>query len=164
MTETTVEIRQPNVSTYTLVAGTPASETDKHEPRTITRVTRNEGLVQMMSETGDGQFVAWGTCDRCKDHVSMCKCVGGPVEPDYIGRWRAERFTKQVIGRLNPDKKEPVDYDDRPLAHPITSRGPAKTLRVETTDVATAKPGEVNDALDKAFAAVQAAKEADDSE
>lgn len=146
----TLKERVPNPSTYTLVAGTPASETDKHEPRTYTRVTRNDGLVQMMSETGDGQFVAWGNCDRCKDHVSICKCIGGPVEPDYIGRWRAERFTKQVIGRLNPEKKQPVDSDDRPLPHPIVARGPVKTQPTNT---------KVNDALDKVTAVVLAAKE-----
>lgn len=152
MTETTVEIREPNTSTYTMVAGTPASETEKHEPRTFTRVTRNDGLVQMMSETGDGQFVAWGTCDRCKEHVSMCKCVGGPVEPDYIGRWRAERFVKQVIGRLNPTPKFVDDSDDRPLPHPITASGPRKTrIDAETS---------VSNALDKVAAAVHAAKAA----
>lgn len=32
----------------------------------------------------DGQVIEFGTCGRCKNHVSWCKCANGPQPPAWV--------------------------------------------------------------------------------
>jgi hypothetical protein len=139
----------PNISTYVTLEGTDPSVSEPHEARLLSRTTRNEGLVQMMSEIGDGLFCAWGSCARCHETVQQCKCAFGPQEPEYIRRWRDERFETSVQKRLS----DPVHEDDsfnRPL------RSPLDTRRTELKSVDSTK---IDNAMDEAMAAVKAAQE-----
>lgn len=76
----------------------------KHEPRTIEHeATDPDGNVSLslMTEIGDGTFVAWTDCRRCSKRFTLCACAEGPQEPDYIERWKAKRFDKSFDGRPN---------------------------------------------------------------
>lgn len=95
MTETTTPTNQ-----YTTTAGTEAKPYVAHEPRTIER--DNNGELYMMSEIGDGVFVQWSQCRKCNKRIGECKDIGGPVEPDYITRWRDARFNRELKERPDP--------------------------------------------------------------
>jgi hypothetical protein len=86
------------VTEYVTTAGTPAEPEVQHEPRTM---RRNEagGEIYMMTEIGDGVFVQWSQCATCAKHVGECGCPGGPKEPDYMTRWRTQRFTQSFADR-----------------------------------------------------------------
>lgn len=86
-------------ATYETISGTPPDAVEAHEPRTI-RQLRNNSLTQMMSEIDDCLFAAWAECRKCKKHVANCTCTGGPTEPEYITRWRQERFASGITNRL----------------------------------------------------------------
>lgn len=133
-------------STFETLDGTPPQVDAPHEARTL-RHTRNDGVITMMSEIADGQFVAWAYCARCHDGVMHCRCANGPVEPEFIGRWRTERFEPSVSDRLNPPEK---DLDARPLSSPIQTRALPSGKKAVTA------------AIDNAIDAVRAAKAARD--
>lgn len=93
--------------TYETVEGTEPHAHVEHEPRTIqhTATLDNDHDLSMMTEIGDGVFVAWSSCRKCGKRVYECRCVGGPVEPDYIKRWREARFDKELNQRPEPGWK-----------------------------------------------------------
>ena len=93
MTET--DIKPP---TYAPIAGTPADPEVQHEARTQHRVDP-DGTLHMMTEIGDGVFVQWSQCARCGKGITECKDAGGPVEPEYMQRWRTQRFAKSFAER-----------------------------------------------------------------
>lgn len=102
----------PNISTYTTVDGTEPNPDEQHEARTIKR-DRQEGSY-MMSEIGDGVFVQWSSCTRCKNQVEHCSCPEGPQEPAYMQRWRINRFTDSFKGRgVEPALPEVLRNRDR---------------------------------------------------
>lgn len=90
---------------YEVVAGTEPQSYVEHEPRTVVHsiVTSGDADVNMMSEIGDGTFVAWSTCRKCGKRVGACTCAGGPVEPEYITRWRHDRFAQELNTRPEPE-------------------------------------------------------------
>jgi len=144
----TADLNIPNVSTYETLEGTRPSMDEAHEPRLLARTTRNEGLVQMMSEIGDGLFCAWGSCARCHETVQQCKCAFGPQEPEYIRKWRDERFETSVQKRLSEPEPEDDSFS-RPLASPIR----------RTT---FSEPTKIDSGLDDVLAAVKAAQVEED--
>lgn len=95
-------------STYETVEGTEPVANGVHEPRTIQRViTPDERFdkdhdLHMMTEIGDGVFVQWSQCRKCTKSVYDCKCAGGPQEPEYMTRWRDDRFKKTLNERPDP--------------------------------------------------------------
>lgn len=88
-------------NTYETETGTEPRPHVTHEPRTIKheRTNSDDDTVNMMSEIGDGTFVAWGNCRKCRHRVAHCTCPSGPVEPEYITGWRGERFDKELSQR-----------------------------------------------------------------
>ena len=84
--------------TYEPVSGTPADPEVQHEARTQHRIDP-DGTLHMMTEIGDGVFVQWSQCARCGKHISECKDADGPVEPEYMQRWRTQRFAKSFAER-----------------------------------------------------------------
>lgn len=82
-------------SQYETTEGSEPHPEVKHEPRTIVR-SRNDGLVQMMTEIDDGVFVAWMKCSGCSKDVQDCTCKAGPQMPAYIEKWRDDRFDKSL--------------------------------------------------------------------
>lgn len=90
---------------YETTEGTPAVPHGTHQPRTVVRTntTGDEVSTYMMSEIGDGVFVQWSQCTACSKQVSACTCQDGPKEPDYIGRWRDQRFDRSLNARPEPD-------------------------------------------------------------
>lgn len=82
-------------SNYETIEGDEPHPEARHEARTIVR-SRNDGLVQMMTEIDDGVFVAWMKCDGCNKSVQDCGCKTGPKMPAYIERWRDDRFEKSL--------------------------------------------------------------------
>lgn len=101
---------ETNISTYETVDGTEPSIDEQHEARTVRR-DRQEGSY-MMSEIGDGVFVQWSDCRTCKQLVEACKCANGPTEPEYIHRWRINRFVDSFKGR-GTEPALPVALKDR---------------------------------------------------
>jgi hypothetical protein len=95
-------------STYETVEGTKPTTHGKHEPRVIQRVIIPDGKfddehdLHMMTEIGDGTFVAWSGCRRCGKRVYNCKCAEGPQEPPYMKKWRDQRFEKDLNTRPDP--------------------------------------------------------------
>ena len=87
--------------TYENVEGTEPDVDEQHQPRTTKHFDDGE-LVHMMTEIGDGTFVAWTECRACKKRVKDCTCPGGPVEPEYMMRWRDQRFTHSFERRHAP--------------------------------------------------------------
>ena len=87
--------------TYENVEGTEPDVDEQHQPRTTKHFDDGE-LVQMMTEIGDGTFVAWTDCRACKKRVKDCACPGGPVEPEYMMKWRDQRFTHSFTRRHAP--------------------------------------------------------------
>ncbi|NUS02053.1 MAG: hypothetical protein HOV97_05760 [Nonomuraea sp.] len=90
---------------YDAVAGTTPQPYAEHEPRTVVHrvVVDDKTDLSMMSEIGDGTFVAWSRCRKCNHQAPECKCATGPVEPDYIIRWRHDRFRKDLNSRPDPE-------------------------------------------------------------
>lgn len=86
---------------YETVKGTKPGAHVAHEPRTIKHVTNND--LFMMTEIGDGTFVQWSNCRKCSARVGDCKCAGGPTPPEYMERWRAARFEKDLNKRPDPE-------------------------------------------------------------
>ena len=82
-------------SKYEMAEGSDPHPDVKHEPRTIVR-SRNDGLVQMMTEIDDGVFVAWVKCAACAKAAPDCTCKSGPQMPAYIEQWRNDRFDKSL--------------------------------------------------------------------
>jgi len=82
----------PPKHTYETVEGTEPDVDEQHEPRTLKHFV-DGSLEHMMSELGDGTFVAWSQCQQCRKHARDCACPGGPVEAEYVQRWRDDRFT-----------------------------------------------------------------------
>lgn len=93
----------PPPNQYETIEGTKPEAHVQHEPRTVTRERGDE--FWMMTEIGDGTFVQWGNCTKCTKRVRDCQCVGGPVEPDYMKRWRDERFDRDLNARPEPSYK-----------------------------------------------------------
>lgn len=95
-------------SQYETVEGTEPTAHGVHEPRTIKRNISPDGRfdqdhdLHMMTEIGDGIFVAWTECRRCQVRVYDCKCPEGPAEPPYMKKWRDERFEKDLNARPDP--------------------------------------------------------------
>lgn len=90
--------------TYETVAGTEPVAHAAHEPRTLvgTTTTGDVKALKMMTEIGDGVFVAWDTCKRCGKHISHCACPDGPQEPHYMQAWRDKRFERSLDARPEP--------------------------------------------------------------
>lgn len=68
----------------------------KHEPRVLEHmVTHPDSTYEMsmMSEIGDGTYVAWSTCARCSKHYTECACKEGPLEPNHVIQWREKRWS-----------------------------------------------------------------------
>lgn len=104
------------MNTYETVAGSTPDVDEQHEPRTVQH-TRPDGSVHMMTEIGDGIFVAWATCRTCSKQVPACTCKGGPVEAEYMSRWRDERFTKSFDRRgVEPALPAALRHRDRRVA------------------------------------------------
>lgn len=84
---------------YEMVEGTEPRPYVEHEPRTLvhTRTNSDNDLVSMMTEIGDGTFVQWTHCRKCKSGVENCSCPDGPVSADYIDRWREKRFSASLL-------------------------------------------------------------------
>ena len=98
--------------TYITTAGTEPSIDEQHEARTLTR-GRQEG-VYMMTEIGDGIFVQWSNCRTCRKYTDQCTCPDGPAEPDYMQRWRINRFATSFQGRgVEPALPEALANRDR---------------------------------------------------
>lgn len=87
---------------YETIEGSDPEPLVEHEPRLI-EASDGGTIKVMMSEIGDGVFVAWDICHRCKLHVAQCSCVGAPTEPPHITHWRDERFEKELNGRPKLD-------------------------------------------------------------
>lgn len=90
---------------YEVVSGTKPAPYVEHDPRTIEHrtIVGDDTDLNMMTEIGDGVFVAWSNCRKCNARVASCKCSGGPVEPEYIKRWRDDkRFAKELGERPEP--------------------------------------------------------------
>lgn len=103
-----------NPSTYTTISGTAPDADEQHEARTIQR-DRQEGLY-MMTEIADGTFVQWSECAGCHKRVGECTHADGPLEPDYISRWRIGRFTDSFKGRgVEPPLPVALEQRDRVL-------------------------------------------------
>lgn len=53
-----------------------------------------DGRVWYLSDDGSGAKIGWDRCHSqsggCGKSIMECNCKGGPVEPYYITRWRAE--------------------------------------------------------------------------
>lgn len=90
---------------YETVEGTAPQPYVAHEPRTVvhTRSNSDDDLVAMMTEIGDGTFVQWTHCNKCKNGIKTCTCPEGPVPSDFIERWRGERFERSLKQRPDPD-------------------------------------------------------------
>ena len=103
-------------NSYETVTGTEPDVDEQHEPRTVQH-SRPDGSVHMMTEIGDGTFVAWTTCRACSKQTSACTCKGGPVEPEFMQRWRDERFTKSFERRsAEPALPVTLRHRDRRVA------------------------------------------------
>lgn len=85
-------------ATYTTLTGTEPDIDEQHEARTVVADV-DEGTQYMMSEIGDGTFVAWSNCRKCHEPIKRCACAGGPTEPKHITEWREKRFTTSFKGR-----------------------------------------------------------------
>lgn len=106
--------RTHDLHTYRVLA--PDALT-KHEPRTVEHSQEHpDGNVSvgLMSEIGDGTFVNWTQCHRCKLHFQACTCAEGPQEPPSIARWRNARWERSFDGR--PDLGHERQVTDRVLA------------------------------------------------
>lgn len=67
----------------------------EHEPRVLEHmVTHPDGTYEMsvMSEIGDGVYIAWSSCRRCSKQYVVCSCKEGPLEPEHITKARAARW------------------------------------------------------------------------
>lgn len=115
MTEATEKpTRTHNLHAYTVLS---LDWLTKHEPRTIEHeATDPDGNVSLslMTEVGDGTFVAWTDCRRCAKRFTLCACAEGPQEPDYIERWKAKRFDKSFDGR--PDLSHEREVTEKVVA------------------------------------------------
>ena len=84
---------------------------DTHEPELVVDDPRNDGRPFYLSDDGHGTKIAWDTCHRwsggCGKNIMRCDCKGGPVEPNYIARWRAEALgvVFDVVKRVIPKAK-----------------------------------------------------------
>lgn len=86
---------------YETIEGDTPHERVQHEARTVKHAI-DGSLVSMMTEIGDGVFVAWGECRRCSERVTNCTCSDGPSEPPFMQKWRDERFEKSFNTRPEP--------------------------------------------------------------
>lgn len=113
-------------ATYETIDGTDANVDEQHEPRTV-RADMSEGLSHMMSEIGDGVFVAWSQCRRCLDTIKRCNCPDGPTEPKHITEWREKRFIESFRGRsvlpALPEGKRTLDRRIDAVTRLLISRG-----------------------------------------
>lgn len=107
---------------YTMVEGTAPDQDEQHEARVLTRRDGERNIHSMMTEIGDGTFVAWTMCARCSHQVGSCTCPSGPVEPEYIRRWRVERFAKS-FGDRGAEPALPVSIAERDRAKRAVMRG-----------------------------------------
>jgi len=104
------------VNTYQTLSGTEANVDEQHEPRTVLS-TNDDGEQVMMTEIGDGTYVAWGNCARCRERIKRCNCTNGPVEPGHIEGWRTSRFTGSFKGRdVEPALPVTLHQRDRRIA------------------------------------------------
>lgn len=93
------------IHTYETTEGTKPVRYGRHEPRTLAHtVTAGDkaDLVSMMTEIGDGTFVAWTECRKCSKHIAHCTCANGPTEPHYMKPWRDKRFKQALDERPDP--------------------------------------------------------------
>lgn len=139
-----------NTHEYEITDGTEANADEQHEPRTMTHTITDEdgnGTLHMMTEIGDGVFAAWDRCRRCNKAIKSCQCPGGPVEPEYMQRWREERFSKSFEGRkVDPPLPVTLRARDRRVAA-VMRFLLARGYRIEapmTEQLATAEPANVD--------------------
>lgn len=63
------------------------------------KVQRTQGtspqMFHVLSEIGDGVFVAWDFCRRDGKPISQCTCKQGPEEPKYVTQWRLEHLASR---------------------------------------------------------------------
>lgn len=90
--------------TYETTEGTEPTPYAEHQPRTVKHVVTvdHPELVSMMTEIGDGVFVAWTDCRKCQQHITRCACPQGPTEPEYMKPWRDKRFKRGLNDRPDP--------------------------------------------------------------
>lgn len=92
--------------TYEITEGSKPMANAAHEPRTLAHtetVDGRGGVISMMTEIGDGTFVAWTHCVACNNAVATCTCPGGPAEPKYMKPWRDKRFERSLNERPDPE-------------------------------------------------------------
>ena len=61
-------------------------------------------LKTFFTVTDDGLAVAWDTCGKCHQHISLCKCKEIKI-PEYIERWAMRRrgmVIDSVTGKAAP--------------------------------------------------------------
>ncbi len=83
--------------------------TDTYEPELV---VKDDGSVFYLSDDGLGHMIAWTSCHRysggCGEHIMRCNCKGGPVEPRYIAKWRAEARGEQFAETRRRTSATPV--------------------------------------------------------
>ncbi len=80
-------------------------------------------LVPVGPDTDSTVAVGWDTCAGCKLAVSKCSCKNGPVEPDYVKKFRQEK----------PDFRVPT---------PVSSKGvKGHHAQIESVDPDNITPG-----------------------
>lgn len=92
------------------------------EGKTVVPTQGAIGMFHVLSQIGDGVFVAWDRCHNgvSRHPISECKCKGGPTEPPYVTKWREEfitkrdKDTKKAIDALKKDARQEVGLE--PLA------------------------------------------------
>ncbi len=150
---------QPDAAAVPAVDYETAGETPE---RTITRRENGE-IVMMMTEIGDGVFVAWDRCNRCAVHIRDCVCAGGPKERDVIARWREERkpkpsrYEQQQAAAGNADQVRDdlaaVESGDLPSGSVVAKVTGENSLHTAAQAEADAK--DVDAGLDKAREALE---------
>lgn len=68
---------------------TPAPEPDE---RPFSGPIESQPRNHAISIVDNGLQVAWDVCARCMLHITKCWCSSGPMEPEYISRWRTKQF------------------------------------------------------------------------
>lgn len=106
--------------------------------------------VPLGPDTTSTCVVGWDTCFKCHLMVSNCSCKGGPVEPDYVRKFRQDKLptpvSKAVPGKsASPSSQVPVSSDvnveidpDNPGSMPSKSFAPRCTACSNPTTPETA--------------------------
>lgn len=148
-------------TTYETVEGTNPFENQEqpHEARTMTR-TEPDGTVYMMTEIEDGVFVQWSACKGCSKGPATCKCSGGPKAPDYILKWRDERFEKSL--RHRKPSERPAWVAKAPTVEELAEEQAVKVPDLDGEPLFKATEEEEID-LQVALDAVKGAKETEEA-